>query len=361
MRIALLHGAVVNAGDFLIWERSEKLLRYYYPDSEINSYYRNQPIDDVIDEINEHDIMILAGGPGYNAVFYPDLMPLVPDLNDIKIPIMFLGMGWYGINNDSYTLYNYIFNDEFKELLTRADRDTHILGCRDFYSTRVLNNNGYRNALMTGCPAWYDLEKINQLTYNGNGLNNVKKICISNCQGRDYLKAILKIIAFLREYFGKEVEINYVVHRGIDEEVMDIIGGFLEKQNVNTCDISGSADGFKIYDDCDLHIGFRVHSHIYNLSKRNLSILIEEDSRGMGVNEALGLPRIAPFIQAYHEGRMARIHNEYMIKEIEDYLNELKYHKYKRIENAFVTMRSYFDNMEKQIMSIEKIVKRRRR
>lgn len=44
------------------------------------------------------------------------------------------------------------------------------------------------------------------------------------------------------------------------------IDRFFEKIGVKMIDISKSVDGLRIYDDCDLHIGFRVHAHIYNLS-----------------------------------------------------------------------------------------------
>lgn len=51
-------------------------------------------------------------------------------------------------------------------------------------------------------------------------------------------------------------------------------------------------DGFKEYDSCDLHIRFRVHAHIYNLSHGNTTLLINEDARGSGVNDALGIANI---------------------------------------------------------------------
>lgn len=35
MKIAVLHGAIINAGDFLIKNRAISLLKYFYPDSEI--------------------------------------------------------------------------------------------------------------------------------------------------------------------------------------------------------------------------------------------------------------------------------------------------------------------------------------
>jgi ketol-acid reductoisomerase len=40
----------------------------------------------------------------------------------------------------------------------------------------------------------------------------------------------------------------------------------------------------------DFHLGYRVHSHIFSLSQRIPSILIAEDSRGVGQAEAMGTP-----------------------------------------------------------------------
>jgi hypothetical protein len=38
----------------------------------------------------------------------------------------------------------------------------------------------------------------------------------------------------------------------------------------------------------DLHVGFRVHSHVFSLSQRKTSLLIAEDSRGIGQVQAMG-------------------------------------------------------------------------
>ncbi len=63
MKIAVLHGAIINAGDFLIKNRAISLLKYFYPDSEIVEYYRNQSLEEKLPEINACDILVFAGGP----------------------------------------------------------------------------------------------------------------------------------------------------------------------------------------------------------------------------------------------------------------------------------------------------------
>lgn len=58
MKIAVLHGAIINAGDFLIKNRAISLLKYFYPDSEIVEYYRNQSLEEKLPEINACDLPV---------------------------------------------------------------------------------------------------------------------------------------------------------------------------------------------------------------------------------------------------------------------------------------------------------------
>ena len=61
-----------------------------------------------------------------------------------------------------------------------------------------------------------------------------------------------------------------------------------ERLGARTRDISGSASGFAVYDDVSLHVGYRVHAHLYCLSRSTPSYLVAEDSRGIGVLQTLG-------------------------------------------------------------------------
>ena len=137
--------------------------------------------------------------------------------------------------------------------------------------------------------------------------------------------------------------------------------------SINIVDITGSVEGFKVYDDCDLHIGFRVHAHIYNLSNRHLSILIEEDGRGAGVNEALGIQGFKStgyYINGivgnsiFQKGirylskkavRKKVNSNPYLINDIDNYLKISKDNNYIQHEIAFENMKKYFQVMKKYI------------
>lgn len=350
MKIALLHGAVKNAGDFLIFDRTKALLKYRYPDCLINEYYRNTDISPHLDEINQNDILILAGGPGYVNGFYPDLFRISTGLNSIKIPIMILGMGWWGCDSSPLTTYSFQFTKDMLSLLARAVDDTKILGCRDFYSANILRNNGIDATLMTGCPAWYDLQYINKVKYEGNSLANAQKICVSDCVQQSNYPLLLKLLEFLTSFFPK-AHLMLLFHRGIDNVPKEIFN-FLQTNNCTYKDISNSHIGLTEYNDCDLHIGFRVHAHIYNLSRRNLSILLEEDSRGAGVNSALGLPNITSSLPCINNNQLFHLSNESICLQVEDYIFNLVSNNYFPIECAYQQMQHYFSNMIKHIDSI---------
>ena len=132
--------------------------------------------------------------------------------------------------------------------------------------------------------------------------------------------------------------------------------------------INNSADGFSIYDDCDLHIGFRVHAHIYNLSRRNYSILVSEDIRGAGVNQTLGLENIGVVktmhiskkkiwrnYGVYHQyGSLSDSNN--LAKRISDYMDFTELVGYKNYIEAIKWMQYYFEKMKQHFELINAVI-----
>lgn len=152
MKIALLSGALKNAGDFLIVERSKKLLQKFYPDCVIEEYCRAVNLEPVLDRLNENDIAVCAGGPGYYNDYYPKQMPLVADLSRIKIPIFLMGMGWNGIDTFPDTIYKYSLGEGMQQFLQRAHADTGLLGCSQYkqFSADGKSNKLSKEQLLQG-------------------------------------------------------------------------------------------------------------------------------------------------------------------------------------------------------------------
>lgn len=369
MKIGLLSGARKNAGDYLITNRCTKILEANIENAAVTVFNATIPLESRIDELNQQDLLVIAGGPSYTRKLYPRDIPLVSDLRKIKAKIAIVGAGWYGNLTSSSEICDYKFLDSSKTLLDRVQKDVGVFGCRDYYAVRVLASNGYSSTVMTGCPAWYDLK---MLKLRLNFPKEINKIMVSDpADIRSYWKQSLGIVRMLKEKYPKAT-IEYVFHRGVRKDdftdgttakYIDRIINELKRMDVRYHDISYTDKGFKLYDSCELHVGYRVHAHIYNLSERRLSILVEEDSRGAGVNEALGLVGIKAYkkkmssnannvVKACNKIRPFTISNEYAFSEVSHYIDYIWNTEGFIFDRAFSNMESYYQQMSKHIEMI---------
>lgn len=293
MKIALMSGAYVNAGDFLIEQRCRELLETNIDNAQIDVFKRNVSYDDRIECLNSYDLIVFGGGPGFQARIYPDKIPFVSNLQDIRARMAVLGWGWKGRSGGSAHIYKKnIFTKDMIRFISHISGQSQHIGCRDWCTVQMLKAQGFENAVMTGCPAWYCMDTIEDLGTQHKKLLNCEKpkIIISDAafpQNVIYMEMLLRTI---REIYP-HAYMKVLLHRGITKQNQRCLNDKLkEVLEFETDDISGGgAEIFRQYDACDLHIGFRVHAHIYCLSRGIPSVLINEDARGFGVNDALGI------------------------------------------------------------------------
>ena len=127
MKVAMLGGALKNAGDFLITKRSEELIKEVNPNTEVTVFLRNNKLtEEELFEINRHDLMIIAGGPCYTKELYPNVLLLVEELDEIRPKIGMLGCGGYEGVIDNSIIRNYKFSDSTLSFLRRVESDTHF-------------------------------------------------------------------------------------------------------------------------------------------------------------------------------------------------------------------------------------------
>ncbi len=358
MNIALLSGAYKNAGDFLITHRANLLLQRYIPDSNIAIYTRNN-ISAYLKEINQMDAVVVSGGP----IYMPDIVSMfdVDIRKTIKKPIMVVGGGWYGYGNGSNQIYQYKINKESYRLLKYIDDYGYGLSCRDICSIKALSKYKFKTMCLTGCPAWYDLDNIDNLSINGD-FSQIKKIVVSDPARTENYSQVLRVVRFLKSRFPS-AQIIFAFHRGIKSDIhtakktelyLKKLNNDIQQLEIKTVDLSYGVDGFSVYDNCDLHVGYRVHAHIYCLSKRIRTILIEEDGRGAGLDMTLGLPNIKAYDDRFQPSnkyseklyRMSNIsRNRYIIQELDNYLNILQLTDDQPLKNSFILMQKYFQNM----------------
>lgn len=345
-----LERAKKNVGDFLIKEYGEKIINHLKPEKEIVGFKSYKSLDDKLDILNESELIIINGGPGYQPNMYPGIYPLVEDLSRLETPITNLGGGWRGFPGDEISVENYQFSKKSRELLDKISKD--IGGsCRDFLTQRTLKNNGYDNFVMTGCPVWYDIEHIGE---EMEVPEEIEKIVFTPPADRIYLDQSSRVIEVLSDLFG-DAKKYCSFHRGIErdentpkskEVFYKKIAAKAEDEDFIVKDTSYDTSKLDFYQDCDLHVGYRVHGHLYFLAHRIPSILIEEDGRGRGANESLGSPRIPAWRRRFMYDRMPEIFkkalslkpvvsaNPLVPRMVRDLLNEELENDFRRIKNT---------------------------
>lgn len=290
----LLYGAKKNVGDFLILDRAVKLFKHHKPNEELHLVKRWLLVDEHLEVINQSKAIILCGGPAYQRGFYPEIYPLTERLMDIKVPIIPFGLGWFSEfpeqEPDEFT-----FSNSSYLMIDRIHRSVPLTSTRDYYTERILKRHGWHNTIMTGCPAWYELEYIEK---DFTPIQKVKKVVVTTAQNNTFHEQNMQLIGETAKLFP-EAEKYCVFHRGIlsDEETSkqeerDLLKlkAVAEQHGYHIVDASYNVANIEFYKECDLHVGYRVHAHIYFLSIRKPSFLLHEDGRGRGFSDALNLP-----------------------------------------------------------------------
>lgn len=308
--IVLLSGAKKNIGDFIITDRTRTLLERVVGD-EILWMPNWEPLDGREEEIAAARAVVVAGGPGYRPGMYGVVYPLFSDpetLPRLGVPVRFLGLGWKGEPGDAFDLANYRFTSRTMGLVhSLGDRARY--SARDGLSLKVLEQNGIEGT-MTGCAVWYDLDSLDKPLRVP---DKVRSVVFTPPEQRVFHEQSREILRGLRRMLP-DAEIVVAFHRGIEADeytspaaaaVLREYAAFARGLGCRVEDVSYDLSRIAFYDDCDLHVGYRLHGHLYFLSKRLPSVLLEEDGRGRGATEALGAPGVRAW-QLTWSSRLAR-------------------------------------------------------
>lgn len=294
--IVILVGAKVNLGDFLIGSRAEQLLKEFV-DEEIIALDRFKDLTPHIEIINSARMVILCGGPAYAKNFHPGVYPLVDDLSKIKVPIVPFGLGWSG--SPANEPDKFAFDAKSLEAIKTIHAGIEKSSCRDVLTASILENHGIENVEMTGCPVWYHLPSV------GKGFKKpteVQKIVLTTPASHKLLKQTLQVLKLVKKKYPK-AQVYLSFHRGIlggkgngpRKRLAYLgmcIGAKLISLKTKITNVAYDLKKIDYYNDCDLHIGYRVHAHLYFLSKRLPSVLLNEDGRGRGQVLSMNLPEL---------------------------------------------------------------------
>ncbi|MFC7041683.1 polysaccharide pyruvyl transferase family protein [Halonotius sp. GCM10025705] len=211
---------------------------------------------------------------------------------DAGVPIYPLGPGWKGTSEEEYS-----FTSESIQMFERIHELIEFSGVRDLPTKRVLQKHGIDNVELVGCPAWYALDKLEHSFYKP---ESVDSLVISTAvpRSRYYRKQFRYLLSRVaNEYPDTDLYCSF--HRGIysDEHTPFIRSLHLrrfkwvaERNGYTIINPAYDIEKIEQYREIDVHIGFRVHGHIYFLAQGHPSYLFQVDGRGTGVSESLNTP-----------------------------------------------------------------------
>lgn len=287
----ILTGSKNNAGDYLIKYRAKKLFSKLRPDREVVDYDGWKPFSQKqLVEINQSKALILLGGPALQNKMRENIYPMTPNLDDITVPIVMLGIGYKGVQGTWEETRSYRLDPPSLELLRRVNLSGVISAVRDYHTLNVLQHYGFDNFIMAGCPALYSLD---HLSSEFSPAEKIKKVCfsmgVSYCRSKSMDVQMRDLIAQLSAINDFKLEVLF--HHSIDASHprQTEFAMWLGENNILYRDISGSEnDLIESYSDCDLHVGYRVHAHIYCCSISKPSVLLSEDGRGVALKDVIG-------------------------------------------------------------------------
>lgn len=351
MKALVVSKTVTNGGDYLFAKYTGKILEQEYPHVEF--VYDPAFRQFTREEMNEYNFVIIAGGPLYdNRLLTYQYFPFLSQAFSLDIPIMVLGGGVYGKTGAYKDIYSYKFSDEALEILQTIEIKGGLLGCRDFVSMEVLKSNGISNVIMTGCPVWYEEKYMDVFNPIVSG-TNPSKIIISDpgvtkeAQEQEARATqACQVIEYIKNRFpGSTVEFtfNNGIRTKYSTKCNEIIKKYLEQYNLRWYNLEKNADLFSVYDNAELHIGFRVHSHLYCMAHRIPSLLIEEDRRGFGMDDVLGLSHIYGYDETEWNSKGFQP-NEYLIPQLEFAIGRMFSTEYMEMKEAYRKMAFYYEN-----------------
>jgi hypothetical protein len=295
----LLNTAKKNMGDFLIWEKSRELIATHTGTTEFLVYDYWDSLDPHLEEVNATRAVVLCGGPAYEENFYPDVYRLSTRLEDLKVPVIPLGVGWAGrlVTKGGLVRIDpnaFQFTADSRRALARIHSVVNCSGVRDVVTRDIVKRHGWGNVVLTGCPALFDQPSIGRAFQ---APAQIRRVVFTIHQNRRFHRQCIETMKRLRKLFP-EAELFASFHRGLrSDRYTGIVTGLrlwqlrreAESLGATVVDAAYGTGATELYRTCDMHVGYRLHAHIFFLSLRKPSFLIHEDGRGSAFAETVQL------------------------------------------------------------------------
>ena len=292
--IYVAHGAISNAGDFLIYNRGMKLLEKYIDKKNVTLV----PVERWKPITGYSDALIILGGPIITRKIHSQAVNIRDYLDEHNIPVICLGVG---ISGKYYPSSESDFLDlESKEFWTSVYNYSNLFSVRDFDTYSILKNNNI-SANLTGCPALFDIEYIENCEHQDIPLkcsNGKIKIVVTIPNLKfplfaDFIKSLF-LVGYLNVKVIKrnpDIKGQIVFQHGHNSLINNTFANIAKVYGFDIIDGSNKGiDEIIEIIDSDIHIGTRLHMNIYFLSRGKLSYLLNVDNRTKAFIDTFTIP-----------------------------------------------------------------------
>ena len=302
----------VNIGDGFIMDSSIKLIQKK-PKFIFSS--RVPLTDKDIEKINTTKSLIVMG-----ANTLKDNYEITPNfnlevLNKIKVPIVLMGIGHYGVESvtsngldaNSFNLVKEI-NNRFPYISTRCN-----------FSYDYLKRSGIddQSVLNTSCPVIYSVDEVNKQFSKTN-----QKIVVT-ITDRIHIDKQIGLFHFVKENF-KDSNLIASFHQNYNNNELD---KYLKNLGFEIFKSEQYEDFIELYKETDLHIGNRVHAHLKCLSLGVRSFLTPFDLRQLYFSKSLDFPLINKLpdniLETYNFDNFKFKQNEYKLN-MDKFIHKVK-------------------------------------
>ncbi|MFP4383954.1 MAG: polysaccharide pyruvyl transferase family protein [Spirochaetia bacterium] len=306
-----------NVGDELIEIRTKEIINQEKGEDDFFTLFREEPLEPHLDTINRSRAVLMPAFPVRDTPMYPGTYRLTDDLSKIKVPLIPIGANWNVYPGDEVSRISTVYSEKTAAFLKHVASGVKQFSCREYYAAEVLRRHGIENTFFTGDPAWFHLPSIGKPLRRS---RNIRKVVFSPPLSPFYVDQAEDILAMIARMFP-DAERFCTMHLrdsgpGPDperekqkKENSAAMSPEVAKKNekirtaagnlgFSVVEAAGDVRNLDFYEECDLHVGYECHAHLFFFSRRIPSILIAEDARGVGFNYTLGYGGFSGFIRS---------------------------------------------------------------
>ncbi|MCF6303966.1 MAG: polysaccharide pyruvyl transferase family protein [Rhodobacteraceae bacterium] len=260
-----------NIGDYLISRCSEDAIKKVLPDSQITQFFRADKWEDIRESLLAQDHLVFACLAIRDRNMASKIYPYIDEIIRSGIPFTVLAAGTQLPVHKKKMLAPKHFSRQSRELLNELNQKSRGFSARGCMTQEFCTRLGLQSENL-GDIAFYD-ERFSARKFEPS--KPIEKIVISDPHyWRSFLHEFRELYFGLQEIFPK-AKIVIALHG------QSGFRGWLDKESLDYLAIYEDSDhGLDVYDDADIHVGFRVHAHVSALKQRKYSYLIEQDGRG---------------------------------------------------------------------------------